>query len=89
MNAASNGVNAEPKPAAAKRDGAKSVGAKPAAANPADEPSRVLDLADREWHLPAGPTSHPVPCVQPPLRRLADAEGWAREAARAHALLLS
>ena len=61
----------------------------PSAANPADEPSRVLDLADREWHLPAGPTSHPVPCVQPPLRRLADAEGWAREAARAHALLLS
>ena len=61
----------------------------PSAANPADEPSRVLGLAERAWRLPAGPMSHPVPCAQPPLQRLADAEGWAREAARVRASQLS
>ena len=39
MNAASNGVNAEPKPAAAKRDGAKSVGAKPSAKSVGAKPA--------------------------------------------------
>ena len=50
-------------------------------ANPADEPSRDLRLAASAWRLRAGPVSSPAPCAQPPLQRLSDPAGWAREAA--------
>ena len=53
----------------------------PSAANPADEPSRDLTLAHTPWHIEAGPVSRPIACIQPPIQRLQDPAGWAREAA--------
>ena len=55
----------------------------PSKPNPADEPSRELGLAAADWRPAPGVLSRPRMCVFPPLARLADPRGWAKEASRA------
>ena len=55
----------------------------PSKPNPADEPSRELGLAAADWRPAPGVVSRPRMCVFPPLARLADPRGWAKEASRA------
>jgi hypothetical protein len=57
----------------------------PSKPNPADEPSRDLELADASWRPAPGVVSRARECVFPPLSRLGDPDGWAREAAAAAA----
>ena len=57
----------------------------PSKPNPADEPSRDLELADASWRPAPGVVSRARECVFPPLSRLDDPDGWAREAAKAAA----
>ena len=59
----------------------------PSKPNPADEPSRELELAGAEWRPAPGVVSRPRVCVFPPLARLDDPRGWAREAEGAAACM--
>lgn len=57
----------------------------PSKQNVADEPSRELSLASERFEPVPGVVSEPVPVCFPPLASLADARGWAREAAAVRA----
>jgi hypothetical protein len=59
----------------------------PSKPNPADEPSRELELAGADWRPAPGVVSRPRACVFPPLERLDDPRGWAREAQGAAACM--